>query len=45
MEARAWQQMADRVDAVEGIRRGLLQAKAGLGRSADEVSDHPEQDV
>jgi hypothetical protein len=31
--------MADRVDTVEGIRRGLAQAKKGLGRTVDEVFD------
>jgi prevent-host-death family protein len=39
MDAGAYQQMADRVDAVDGIRRGLVQAKKGLGRSVDEVFD------
>jgi hypothetical protein len=37
MDANAYQQMADRMDTVEGIRRGLAQAKKGLGRSVDEV--------
>jgi prevent-host-death family protein len=43
MDAGAYQQMADRVDAVEGIRRGLAQAKKGLGRSADDVFDDLER--
>jgi hypothetical protein len=43
MEARAWQQMADRADTVDGIRCGLAQAKRGLGRSVDEVFDDPER--
>lgn len=34
-----YQRLADRLDAIEGIRRGLAQAKKGLGRSADEVFD------
>ena len=45
MEAGAWQQMADRVDAVAGIGRGLAQAKKGLGRSVDEVFDDIEQNA
>jgi prevent-host-death family protein len=43
MDAGAYQQMADRVDTVEGIRRGLAQAKKGLGRSVDEVFDDLER--
>ena len=43
MDAGAYQQMADRVDAVEGIRRGLAQAKKGLGRSVDDVFDDLER--
>jgi prevent-host-death family protein len=43
MDASVYQQMADRVDAVEGIRRGLAQAKKGLGRPVDEVFDDLER--
>jgi prevent-host-death family protein len=43
MDAGAYQRMADRVDTVESIRRGLAQAKKGLGRSVDEVFDDIEQ--
>ena len=43
MDAGAFQRMADRVDTVESIRRGLAQAKKGLGRSVDEVFDDIEQ--
>jgi hypothetical protein len=32
-------------DAVEGIRRGLVQAKKGMGRSVDEVFDSIEEDA
>ncbi len=39
MDAGAYQQLANRIDTVEGIRRGLAQAKRGLGRSVDEVFD------
>ena len=30
---------ADPPDSIKGIRRGLAQAKKGLGRSADDVFD------
>ena len=43
MDADTYQQMADRVNTVEGIRRGLAQAKKGSGRSVDEVFDDLEQ--
>jgi len=43
MDAGAYQQMADRVGTVEGIRRGLVQAKKGLGRTVDEVFDDLER--
>jgi prevent-host-death family protein len=43
MDAGAYQQMADRVDTVEGIRRGLVQAKEGLGRTVDEAFDDLER--
>ncbi|HEY3824168.1 MAG TPA: type II toxin-antitoxin system Phd/YefM family antitoxin [Bryobacteraceae bacterium] len=32
MDAGTYQQLADRIDTVEGIRRGLAQAKRGQGR-------------
>jgi hypothetical protein len=34
----------DRREAVAGIRRGLAQAKKGLGRSVDQVFDELERD-
>lgn len=40
-----YQKLADRFDAIEGIRRGLAQAKKGLGRSVDEVFDLIERDA
>ncbi len=43
MDTRVYQQMANRVDTIEGIRRGLAQAKKGLGRSVDEVFEDLEQ--
>jgi len=36
---------ADRLDSIKGIRRGLVQAKKGLGRSADEVFDALEREA
>lgn len=45
MDAGTYQQLADRIDTVEGIRRGLAQAKRGLGRSVDEVFDDFERRV
>ena len=44
MDPVVYQRLADRLDAVEGIRRGLAQAKKGLGRSVDEVFDAIEKD-
>jgi prevent-host-death family protein len=43
MDAGTYQQLADRIDTVEGIRRGLAQASRGLGRSVDEVFDDIER--
>ena len=45
MDAAVYQKLADRVDAVEGVRRGLAQARKGLGRSVDEVFDAIERDA
>jgi hypothetical protein len=36
---------ADDLGSIEGIRRGLVEAKKSLGRSADEVSDGLERDA
>jgi prevent-host-death family protein len=44
MDAAVYQKLADQVDAVEGIRRGLAQAKKGMGRPVDEVFDEIEKD-
>jgi len=43
MEAGAWQKMADHVNSMESIRRGLSEAKMGLGRPLDDVFDNLEQ--
>ena len=40
-----YERMADRLDAISGIRRGLVQAKKGLGRPAGEVLDEIEHDL
>ena len=40
-----FQQVADHLDAVAAIRRGLDQAKRGLGRPADEVFDDLEREM
>ena len=39
MDAASYQELSDRVDAIAGIRRGLIQAKKGLGRPVDDVFD------
>ena len=39
----SYQDVADHLDAVAGIRRGLAEAKQGLGRSVDDVFDDLEQ--
>ncbi len=45
MDASAYQEVASYLDAVAGIRRGLAQAKKGLGRSVDEVFDDLEREA
>ena len=39
MNPRVYQQMADRLSAIEAIGRGLAQAKQGLGIPVDEAFD------
>ena len=39
----AYQEIAERADAIEGIRRGLAELQKGLGRSVDEVFDDLER--
>jgi prevent-host-death family protein len=43
LDAAAYQDVADHLDAVASLRRGLAQAKKGLGRSVDEVFDELER--
>lgn len=45
MDAGVYQELADRLDAVVGIRRGLAQAKKGMGRPVDEVFDDLEREA
>ena len=44
LEASAYREVADHLDAVSSIRRGLSQAKQGGGRFVDEVFDDIERD-
>ena len=44
LDATAYQDIADHLDAVASVRRGLAQAKKGLGRGVDEVFDELERD-
>ena len=45
MHAAAYQELADHFDAVTSIRRGLAQAKKGMGRPVDAVFDDLEREV
>jgi prevent-host-death family protein len=44
LDAAAYQDVADHLDAVASIRRGLAQAKKGMGRPVDEVFDDLERE-
>lgn len=44
MDASTYQRMAERLSTIEGIQRGLAQAKKGQGRSVDEVFDALERE-
>jgi prevent-host-death family protein len=44
LDAAAYQQVADQLDAVACIRRGLSQAHKGAGRPADEAFDDLERE-
>jgi len=39
MDAASYRRLWDRVDATEGVRRGLIQATKGMGRPLGEVLD------
>ncbi len=45
LDAATYQQVADYLDAVTGIRDGLSQMKKGLGRPAQEVFDVLEREA
>ena len=45
LDAAAYQEVADHLDSLAGIRRGLAQAKKGEGRSVDEVFDGLEHEA
>jgi len=45
MDACVYQDLADRLDAVARIRRGLAQAKKGVGRPVDDVFDDLEREA
>jgi len=45
MDAAADRELADRAGAIAGIRRGLAQARKGMGRPVDEVFDDLERNV
>jgi prevent-host-death family protein len=44
LDAAAYRDVADHLDAIASIRRGLTQAKKGLGRPVDEVFDELERE-
>ncbi len=44
IDARSYREVATRLDAVASIRRGLAQARKGMGRPADEVFDDLERE-
>lgn len=44
LDASAYQEVADHLDVVASVRRGLAQARKGEGRLADEVFDELEQE-
>ena len=43
LDAAAYRDIADHLDSVASIRRGLAQARQGLGRPVDEVFDELER--
>lgn len=44
MDASAYQEVAEQLDTIASIRRGLAQAKKGMGRSVDDVFDDLERE-
>ena len=45
LDASLYQDVAAHLDSVASIRRGLAQAKRGMGRSVDEVFDELEREA
>ena len=45
LDAASYRDVAERLDAVASIRRGLTQAKKGLGRPVDQVFDDLEREA
>ncbi len=45
LDADSYRDVAEHLDAIAGIRRGLAQAKQGLGRPAGEVLDDIESEA
>jgi len=45
LDAATYQQVADYLDAVAGIRRGLEQARKGLGQPIEEVFDEFDREL
>ena len=43
IDATAYREVAEQLDTIASIRRGLAQAKKGLGRPVDEVFDDLER--
>jgi prevent-host-death family protein len=44
IDATAYQEVASHLDVVASVRRGLAQARKGMGRTADEVFDDLERE-
>jgi len=45
VDAASYQDVAEQLDVIASIRRGLEQAKKGLGRSVDDVFDDLEREA
>jgi hypothetical protein len=45
LDAAAYKEVADHLDAVASIRRGLVQARKGEGRTADDLFAELEREV
>jgi PHD/YefM family antitoxin component YafN of YafNO toxin-antitoxin module len=45
IDAASYRDVADHLDTIASIRRGLAQARKGMGRSVDEVFDDLEREA